>query len=96
MLNWSEITQRVVIALAVVLGVSVLTYSTTRAGTAEVEALAKQHAEDIKASEAADEEMRKTIRAIDRKFGSIAVVLDRMDKQAGGPGMPAETLRPSQ
>ena len=95
MLNWSEITQRVVIALAVILCVSVLTYTTTRAGTEEVEALAKQHAEDIKASEEADVELAATIRDVDGKLTSIAVVLDRMDKKAGGPGMPAETLRRS-
>ncbi len=92
MLNWNDIAQKVVGGILLTLCLVLVGYSTTRAGTAEVEALAKQHAEDIKASEAADEAMRASIRKSDRRFLAIAVTLDRMDRQAGGPGMPAAAM----
>ena len=99
MLNWNDIGQKVVGgtlgAIFLIVCIGLFTYTTTRAGTAEVEALAKQHAEDIKESKAADVALKETINSIDIKFGKIVVVLDRMDKQAGGPGMPTESLRRS-
>jgi hypothetical protein len=79
----------------IILGVSLLivaslwTFASTRASSEDVDILAdkitadvneikEQHKEDT-------EKMVKTLHAIDAKSSAIAVILDRIDKQAGGP-----------
>ena len=43
--------------------------------------------------EETDKAIVEALRAIDSKSTNIAIVLDRIDKAGGGPGMPPETMR---
>ena len=98
-MNWSEINQKVVggtlSGLVLVACLGLFTYTNTRASTDSVEALENQHKEDTEASEAADEALKERSRLLDWKVTSIAILLNRMDKENGGEGMPMETMRRS-
>ena len=98
-MNWNEINQKVVAGtlsgIAMVACIGLFTYTNTRASTEQMDALEAQHAKDIEALETSDEAIKETIRSVDWKVTAIAVMLDQNDRDAGGDGLPAETLRRS-
>lgn len=95
-IDWGTLRQRIIAGIALILIAGAWSFASTRASSEDVEILAERVAEEIAEVKNQHKEdtakMVKTLHAIDAKTSAIAIVLDRIDKQNNGPGMPPGTM----
>ncbi len=83
---------RIGTALVIAAAIALWEYLGGHASAEDLDSIKKQHVNDVVTLTTTQRQLASTIHAVDSKLLSIAVVLDRIDKSAGGPGMPESSL----
>lgn len=89
-----EFLMRYLAPLAVGVTIALAGYYGGRASAQDVIDLRVTHEADVKVLAEKQDNLRSKIHAVDGKVTGIAIILDRWDRQAGGPGLTDDMLTP--